>query len=175
MSFFRALVLSALAVLTTVPTADAGLFRHRVRIRAVVRYSAPVCYAAGGSCVATVPVPVAVPVPPSAPTPAAPSPQASAPSSSDAASFLASLNAWRALHGRPAASWDAGLAAYAALNSGVHQPGTNGGGGQCWASAGSLTHALAQWIASPAHAAILLTGNVVGASLCPSGTTANVR
>ncbi len=95
----------------------------------------------------------------------------------DAGAFLARLNAWRARHGRHPIGWDATLAAYAASNSWAgHQPGSTGGAAQCWASHRSLVAALDAWIASPAHASILLNASVaVGASPCPSGSTCNAR
>ena len=89
--------------------------------------------------------------------------------------FLSSLNAWRARNGRGPLAWDNGLASYAACNTGVHAPGSSGGGAQCWAGVQSLDAALPMWESSPAHAAILLTGTTVGASTCPSGATCNVR
>lgn len=103
-----------------------------------------------------------------------PAPQAHA--MGDAGGFLATLNQWRAAHGRGPLAWDAGLAAHAASNAGIHQPGTNGGAGQCWAGVASLDVALRMWFASPAHASILLNASTsVGASLCPSGATCNAR
>jgi len=92
------------------------------------------------------------------------------------AAFLASLNAWRAMNGRGPLQWDSNLAAYAATNSGVHSPGSSGGGSQVWAGVRSYSHALQMWISSPAHRAILLNAtSSIGVSLCPSGTTANAR
>lgn len=103
-------------------------------------------------------------------------PQAWAAPANDAGAFLARLNAWRARHGRHPIGWDATLAAYAASNAGVHAPGSSGGAAQCWASHRSLVAALDAWIASPAHASILLNASVaVGASPCPSGSTCNAR
>lgn len=92
------------------------------------------------------------------------------------AAFLAALNAERARIGRAPLVWDATLAAFAATNRGIHQPGTNGGAGQCWAGVGSMMGAFHQWMASPPHRAILLGAtHAVGVSLCPSGCTANAR
>lgn len=92
------------------------------------------------------------------------------------AAFLSSLNAWRARYGRGPVGWDANLAAYAATNAGVHQPGSSGGASQCWASTRSYLGALGMWQASPAHARILLGAtSAVGVSVCPSGVTCNAR
>ena len=96
--------------------------------------------------------------------------------STDAGAFLSQLNQWRARNGRGPLQWDGNLASYAASNTGVHAPGSSGGGSQCWSGYSSLTQSLSLWIASPAHASILLNANVsVGASACPSGSTANCR
>lgn len=90
--------------------------------------------------------------------------------------FLMALNAWRAQHGRGPLRWDAGLAAHAASNRGVHDPGSMGGARQCWAGTSSLMAALGMWQGSSAHASILLNAtSVIGASRCPSGSTANAR
>jgi len=92
------------------------------------------------------------------------------------AQMLAILNDWRARSGRGPVGWDSGLAYYASLNTGVHAPGTNGGGAQCWASPQDLVSAMYMWMASPPHAAILLNATTaVGASICPSGSTLNAR
>jgi uncharacterized protein YkwD len=97
-------------------------------------------------------------------------------STAEQAAFLAELNAVRARHGRGPLAWDPTLAAYAASNAGIHQPGTNGGAGQCWSGLRSPVAALRQWLASPAHLAILLSArSSVGCSVCPSGCTANAR
>ena len=100
----------------------------------------------------------------------------SSPVVSEAAIFLSALNLWRAQHGRGPLRWDAGLAAYAASNGGVHAQGSSGGAMQCWAGTSSLTAALGLWQRSGAHAAILLNASsVIGAARCPSGSTANAR
>lgn len=90
--------------------------------------------------------------------------------------FLNLVNNWRASQGLHALSWDSNLAAYASMNSGVHQPGTNGGGMQCWASVSDLRSAFHMWINSGPHANILRSAtSAIGAALCPSGSTANAR
>jgi len=62
------------------------------------------------------------------------------------------------------------------MNSSVHQPGTNGGGMQCWASVQDLRSAFYMWINSGPHANILRSAtSAIGAALCPSGSTANAR
>lgn len=92
------------------------------------------------------------------------------------AAFLSAINTERARYGRPPLAWDATLAAFAARNAGIHQPGTNGGAGQCWAGVSSMATALQQWMASPPHRSILLNAtSSVGVALCPSGCTANAR
>ena len=107
------------------------------------------------------------------PVPAAAAvPQASL--TDETAAFLAALNAWRQAYGVHPASWDYDLASWAARETGIHSvlaPGAS----QTWAGTSSLMGALAMWEASPAHAAILLSGSVVGAAPCPSGATCNVR
>lgn len=96
--------------------------------------------------------------------------------SSQEGQFLAVLNQWRASHGRHPIGWDQNLANYAATNNGVHAPHSNGGAAQCWASPKDLMASLHMWFASPAHASILLNANTaIGASICPTGCTANAR
>ena len=148
----RTLIGSGLAVATVLAsTAEAGWLCRRSRCRPIYQYQA-------------------------APAPATYQPMSRAYAPSDTGSFLAALNQWRAAHGRGPLAWDAGLAAHAASNAGVHQPGSNGGAGQCWAGVASLDVALRMWFASPAHASILLNASTsVGASLCPSGATCNAR
>ena len=147
----RTLIGSGLAVATVLAsTADAGWPCRRGRCR-------PVQYQV-------------------APAPVTYQPMSRAYAPSDAGSFLAALNQWRAAHGRGPLAWDAGLASHAATNAGIHQPGSNGGAGQCWAGVANLDVALRMWFASPAHASILLNASTsVGASLCPSGATCNAR
>lgn len=92
------------------------------------------------------------------------------------AHLLSLINNWRAQLGRGPVGWDANLAYYASLNSSIHQPGTSGGGMQCWAGVADLVSAFHMWVASPPHAAILLNAtSAIGASLCPSGSTLNAR
>jgi hypothetical protein len=162
-------LLGALLCLAVSGDSEAGLFnRARVRQRTTVRYStttrASPCTARG--C----PAPAAVYAVPQA----YPGPQVSA-AGGEAGVFLASLNGWRAMNGRGPVGWDSTLAAYAATNGGVHAPGSSGGGSQTWAPTPSLTRALSMWIASPAHAAILLNAVTVGASPCATGSTCNAR
>ncbi len=96
--------------------------------------------------------------------------------SSEATMFLMAVNAWRAQHGRGPLRWDAGLAAYASTNCGIHAPGSSGGAPQCWAGTSSLTAALGMWQRSGPHASILLNAaSAIGAARCPSGATANAR
>ena len=149
----RTLMGSGLAVATVLAsTAEAGWPCRPVRCRPVQCHVAP------------------------APAPATYQPTPRAHALSEAGSFLAALNQWRAAHGRGPLAWDAGLAAYAASNAGIHQPGTSGGAGQCWAGVANLDVALRMWFASPPHASILLNASTsVGASICPSGATCNAR
>lgn len=109
-----------------------------------------------------------------APAPAVPTPQAAV--QGDCGAALAMVNAERARHGRGPLRWSASLAGYAAANAGVHQPGTSGGAGQCWAGSSDPVQAVSQWLASPPHRAILMQASTeCGISRCPSGTTANAR
>ena len=151
----RTLIGSGLAVATVLAsTAEAGWLCRRSRCRPIYQYQA-------------------APAPATYQPRVQPEPQ---PQTHDAGSFLAALNQWRAAHGRGPLAWDAGLAALAARNAGIHQPGTNGGAGQCWAGVDNLDVALRMWFASPRHASILLNASTsVGASLCPSGATCNAR
>lgn len=90
--------------------------------------------------------------------------------------FLNLVNNWRAQNGRGPLGWDSNLAYYASLNTGVHNPGTNGGGMQCWASPQNLISSFYMWINSGPHASILLNAaSTIGAAICPSGATANCR
>jgi uncharacterized protein YkwD len=92
------------------------------------------------------------------------------------AQLLSLINNWRATAGRGPVGWDSSLAYFASLNSGVHQPGTNGGGMQCWASPRDLIASFYMWVNSPPHAAILLNASTaIGAAICPSGSTLNAR
>lgn len=134
---------------------QAGLFR---------RARAPAC--AGGTCRPTYAAPRASPCV---------EPTCAVAVGGGPADFMASLNSWRAANGRSPAAWDGNLAAFAATNAGVHQPGSSGGGAQTWAPTADLGSALGMWVRSPPHAAILLNATVVGASVCPSGTTCNGR
>lgn len=90
--------------------------------------------------------------------------------------FLNLVNNWRASQGLHPLAWDSNLAAYASMNSGVHQPGTNGGAMQCWAGIKDLRSAFSMWINSGPHANILRSAqSAIGAAICPSGSTANAR
>jgi hypothetical protein len=90
--------------------------------------------------------------------------------------FLNLVNNWRSQNGRPPVGWDSNLAYYASLNTGIHNPGTNGGGMQCWASPQNLISSFYMWINSGPHASILLNAtSAIGAAICPSGATANCR
>ncbi len=90
--------------------------------------------------------------------------------------FLNLVNSWRRQYGRDPIGWDSSLAYYASLNTGVHNPGTNGGAAQCWASPQNLISSFYLWINSGPHAAILLNAtSAIGAAICPSGATANCR
>lgn len=90
--------------------------------------------------------------------------------------FLNLVNNWRAQNGRHPVGWDSNLAYYASLNTGVHNPGTNGGAMQCWASPQNLISSFYMWINSGPHASILLNAtSAIGAAICPSGATANCR
>jgi uncharacterized protein YkwD len=88
---------------------------------------------------------------------------------------LAAVNGWRAMMGRGPLAWSPDLAGWAARNVGVHgviAPGA----GQCWASVSDPVAAVRMWIASPAHAAILLNATqTIGISVSPGGMTANAR
>ena len=142
----------------------------------------------------TVPTPAAVPAP--APAPALPyvdptwvsRPQPTAPVAAAAgapsalagdyspAGFLAALNAYRAMAGRPALSWDSSLAGWGAANSIWPHGTTAPGAGQCSARTTSYQEALRQWINSPPHQAILLGATTcIGVSPCAFGMTANAK
>lgn len=105
------------------------------------------------------------------------SPSSPVPAAADSpAAFMALLNQARAASGRPPLAWDANLAAYAATNAGIHQPGSSGGAGQCWAGVRSYREAFRLWAASPPHWAILMGArSSVGVAICPTGITANAR
>lgn len=90
--------------------------------------------------------------------------------------FLNLVNNWRLQNGRSSLSWDSNLAYYASLNTGVHNPGTNGGAMQCWSGTQNLISSFYMWINSGPHASILLNAtSAIGAAICPSGATANCR
>jgi uncharacterized protein YkwD len=97
-------------------------------------------------------------------------------SQGDYGAALAIVNAERARNGRGPLAWSASLAGYAASNGGVHQPGSSGGAGQCWAGVSDPVQAVRMWLNSPPHRAILLgASGECGLSRCPSGMTANAR
>lgn len=103
------------------------------------------------------------------------SPSSPAPEDSPSG-FLAALNAYRAMAGRPALSWDSNLAAWAAANSRWPHGTTAPGAGQCSARTVSYQEALRQWINSPPHQAILMGATTcVGVSPCAFGMTVNAR
>jgi hypothetical protein len=141
------------------------------------------CYRPAGRVVYYQPAPAPVRwvyVQPAAAAPApAPAPQTIYPvqqltAADEAGAFLAALNQWRAWHGRGPLAWDVTLASWAAAEAGIHTV-RPAGTSQCWSGYRSLLTSLSAWQASPAHAAILLSGTTIGASPCPSGATANVR
>ena len=119
-------------------------------------------------------VPAAPAVAP-APSPVYASPSSPAPEDSPSG-FLAALNAYRAARGRPALSWDAGLAGWAAANSRWPHGTMAPGAAQCSAVSSSYLDALNQWINSPPHLAILMSATTcIGVSPCAFGMTANAR
>jgi uncharacterized protein YkwD len=94
----------------------------------------------------------------------------------DYAAALGLINAERARLGRGPLAWSATLASFAATNAGVHQPGSSGGAGQCWAGVFDPVHAARMWLASPPHWSILMGASAeCGISRCPTGCTANAR
>lgn len=88
---------------------------------------------------------------------------------------LAAVNGWRLAHGRGPLAWSPDLAGWASRNAGVHgvmAPGAS----QCQAWCSDPVTAVRQWIASPAHASILLNATqVIGIGASAGGFTANAR
>ena len=163
--------LAAIVAITATTTETRACWRCRARCggASVVWRARVRVYAS--TCVAPVVIPAPAPAPATTPQAVAPA-TAAAPVGDGPAAFLASLNLWRSWYGRGPVGWDAGLAALAASNAGVHDGTAN----QCWSSSPSLMTSLRMWQGSPAHAAILLGATVaVGASPCPSGATCNAR
>ena len=88
---------------------------------------------------------------------------------------LAVINAARARHGRGALGWADDLAAFAAVNRGVHGVMAPGAA-QVQAWCGSPTEAAYQWLSSPQHLAILVAAtHSIGISQSAGSWTANVR
>jgi uncharacterized protein YkwD len=92
---------------------------------------------------------------------------------------LAAVNGWRAMMGRPPLAWSPDLAGWAARNviaGGNFHTVLAPGAGQVAANTGDPVAAVRMWLASPAHAAILLNATgVIGISASPGGMTANAR
>lgn len=88
---------------------------------------------------------------------------------------LAAVNGWRAMMGRGPLAWSPDLAGWAARNVGVHGVMAPGAA-QCQAWCSDPVAAVRMWIASPAHASILLNATqVIGIGASAGGFTANAR
>jgi len=192
-SFKRILALAMIAVLSLPASIQAGpigraifgpraAFKQKTVVRGTPTCSAP----AAMGCSAT----VATPQPPAkvlpvlqAPAKVIPAPQVPgsfpAPqppqvyNNSEAAAFLAAVNVWRGQNGRRPLIWDNNLASFATRNIG--HSFIPAGCSQCWSGARGLMPSLSMWKTSGPHAAILLTGTMIGASSGPNGATANIR
>lgn len=159
-------VLAALVlVVLTQCDSHGGIFRHRAR-----RQPAQVVYSQCNAQATT--VQAAAVVMTTTPT--------VAPTGGSFSDALAVINAARGAFGRAPLAWDANLAAWASRNWGTlsnpHQVQAPGAG-QCQAWFCDPVGAAYQWLASPAHWAILSTATTaIGISYdAGGGVTANAR